>query len=87
MEKYYDLQLENRTPSSYSAFSLPKEVSAYEMGIGVLGCANTYTKEIKLLNTLSRSEKAKVNEHEQKHLQDPSLPEWSVRDQTGTHLN
>lgn len=84
---YYEMQLRERTPSPYSSFRLPQEVSEYEIGRGVLGVADTYTKRIQILNTLSRTEKIKVNEHEQKHLADPSLPEWLVRDLTQTHLN
>jgi len=87
MEMYYKTQLRNRAPSSYFTFTPAKEVSEYEIGIGVLGCAHTYTGQIEILNTLSRAEKIKVIEHEQQHLKDPSLPEWLVRNLTQTHLN
>jgi len=84
---YYEMQLRERTPSHYSTFRLPQEVSEYEIGIGVLGVADTYTKRVQILDTLSRAQKIKVNEHEQQHLKDPSLPEELVRDLTQTHLN
>jgi len=87
MERYYEMQLRERAPSAYSTFRLPQEVSEYEIGRGVLGVADTYTKQIKILNTLGRAQKIKVNEHEQQHLKDPSLPEGFVRDLTQTHLN
>lgn len=86
-EKYYETQLRNRSPSPYSTFTPTKEVSAYDIGMGVLGQADTYTREIKILKTLSREEKIAVTKHEQQHIDDPSLPEWFVRDVTGTHLN
>ncbi len=84
MEEYYKQQQNQNYTSQYSHFSLPKEVSEYELGIGVLGQANTYTREIKILNTLKGKKKRKVLEHEQEHLRDPSLPEGLVRDKTQT---
>ena len=87
MERYYEMQLRERIQSPYSTFTPPQEVSEYEIGVGVLGVADTYTKQIKILNTLSRAQKIKVNEHEEQHLKDPSLPEWLVRDITQTHPN
>ena len=87
MIKYYEAQLIDRRPSSYSTFTPAKEVSEYEIGIGVLGRAHTYTRQIEILKTLTRPEKIKVTRHEQLHLDNPSLPEWIVRDLTQTHLN
>tara|TARA_Y100000310_G_C20143403_1_gene561308 strand:- start:120 stop:392 length:273 start_codon:yes stop_codon:yes gene_type:complete len=83
---YYELQQRerDRETSPYSGFRNPRLASEYDMGIGVLGQANTYTGEIKILKTLSPEQKRKVNEHEQEHLRDPSAPEELVRDRTQT---
>lgn len=84
--QYYESQLRdrNKETSPYATFQRPRIVSEYELGIGVLGQADTYTGEIKILSTLSSAQKEKVNEHEEEHLRDPSAPEGLVRDRTQT---
>jgi hypothetical protein len=84
MESYYQMQLRQNPPSIYSRNYLPDEVSEYELGRDVLGQADTYTKKIKILNTLNPRKKRKVIEHEKQHLKNPSLPEELVRDITDT---
>jgi len=84
MVSYYNLQLRQNPSSMYSKQRMPREVSEYELGEGVLGQADTYTREIKILNTLKAEKRARVIQHEKKHLEDPSLPEELVRDLTNT---
>jgi hypothetical protein len=91
-EKYYNLQLEQRLPSSYWSFRPAKECSAYEMMTKRshfghnFGETHTYTRDIKILNTLTRDQKIAVTRHEEEHLRDTSLDEGTVRDKTGTHI-
>ncbi len=77
--------LKERQGYSTSQMPAPKIVTEYEIGIGILGDCNTYTREIRILDRQSEHEKEKTLLHELKHLLDPSLPEDEVRTQTGTY--
>lgn len=84
VEKYYELQNRTNRPSSYTPSKPPRIVSEYEIGKGVLGQANTYTGDIWLVDSLTHSQREKVNAHEKRHIHRPFEPEELVRDKTQT---